>query len=125
MNAEPLGLFEELKPPPGGAERFARRLDELTAAPSAAPARVQVFGAAACLVLAAFLASLWIREPAQTPPQLTAIAPVGDLYGAPALARVLGRTRAPPEQTGVIGTETAAITQLPTANEKVRIYQIN
>lgn len=126
MSVEPIGLFEELKPPPGGAERFARRLDELTAAPPAAPMRVQVFGAAACLVLAGFLTSLWVREPAPAPPQLTAIEPpIIDLYGAPELDRLLGRTRAPAELTVVIGTETAAITQLPTANEKVRIYEIN
>jgi hypothetical protein len=125
MSAERFGLFEELTPLPGGAERFARRLDELTAVPPAAPARVQVLGVAACLALAALAVSAWLRPPEESPPQLTASPPTVDLYGAPEFDRLLGRTRAPAELTVVVGVETAAVTQLETANEKVRIYEIN
>ena len=63
MNAKHLGLFEELTPPAGGAERFAQRLDELTASPVAAPARVQVMGVAACLTLMVLAAGMWLPAP--------------------------------------------------------------
>ena len=125
MSAERFGLFEELTPPPGGAERFERRLDELTAAPAASPMRVQFLGAAACLALAALAASVWLREPEQSPPLIASSPPVIDLYGAPEFDRLLGRTRAPAEPTVVVGVETVAVTQVETANEKVRIYEIN
>ena len=118
-------LFRQLDPPPGGAERFARRLDEL-AAPSPAPSRRgPALAAAACVVLMLVAAVVWLREPDEARPLNTVSQPTIDVYGAPEFDRLLGRTRAPADLTVVVGAEPAAVTQLETGNEKVRIYRIN
>ena len=126
MNAKHLGLFEELTPPAGGAERFAQRLDELTASPVAAPARVQVMGVAACLTLMVLAAGMWLRQPESPPPQLAADSPPAlDVYGAPEFDRLLGRAPRSSELTVTLGTDVATVTQLETMNDNVRIYLIN
>jgi len=118
-------LFRQLDPPPGGAERFARRLDELTAT-SASPRRRSLgLAAAACAALAVLATIVWLQGPQDPAPVVADSPPAIDVYGAPQFDRLLGRTRQPPELTVVVGTETAAVTQLETANEKVRIYRIN
>ena len=118
-------LFQQLNPPPGGAERFARRLDELST-PSARPRRPSLaLAAAACAALAVLATIVWLRRPDDAVPLVADSPPAIDVYGAPQFDRLLGRTRQPAELTVVVGTETAAVTQLETANEKVRIYQIN
>ncbi|HUQ53500.1 MAG TPA: hypothetical protein VM692_14840, partial [Gammaproteobacteria bacterium] len=58
MNTD--SLFKQLDAPPGGAERFARRLGDATAAPAVAPRWVQfalagATAAAAALVVAVVL----------------------------------------------------------------------
>lgn len=119
-------LFRQLDPPPGGAERFARRLDELIASSPTPRRRVPALAAAACVVLVLVAAVALLRPPDDSPPQLVADSPpVIDVYGAPEFDRLLGRTRPPAELTVVVGAETAAVTQLETGNEKVRIYRIN
>ena len=126
MNAKHLGLFEELTPPAGGAERFAQRLDELMASPVAAPARVQVMGVAACLTLMVLAAGMWLRQPESLPPQLAADSPPAlDVYGAPEFDRLLGRAPRSSELTVTLGTDVATVTQLETMNDNVRIYLIN
>lgn len=118
-------LFRQLAPPPGGVERFARRLDELTAASSSPRRRSLALAAAACAGLAVLATIVWLRRPEEPAPLVADSPPVIEVYGAPQFDRLLGRTRQPPELTVVVGTETAAVTQLETANEKVRIYRIN
>ena len=125
MSAERLGLFEELTPPAGGAERFAQRLDE-PAVRFAAPARVQVMGVAACLTLMVLAAGMWLRQPESPPPQLAADSPPAlDVYGAPEFDRLLGRAPQSSELTVMLGTNAATVTQLETLNDNVRIYLIN
>ena len=118
-------LFRQLDPPPGGAERFARRLDELTATSPTPRRRVPALAAAACAVLVLVAAVVWLREPDDSRPLIAVSQPAIDVYGAPEFDRLLGRTRPPAELTVVVGAQTAAVTQLETTNEKVRIYEID
>ncbi len=126
MSAKHVGFFEELAPPAGGAERFAQRLDKLTASPVAVPARVQVMGVAACLTLMALAAGMCLRQPESLAPQLAADSPPAlDVYGAPEFDRLLGRPPQSSELTVTLGTDAATVTQLETLNDNVRIYLIN
>jgi hypothetical protein len=123
MNTD--ALFIELEPPPGGAERFKRRLDALAAA-SPSP-RVRGFalvaaGAAGVLVAAILL----VREPGDAPQQPVAdAAPAVDVYGAREFDRLLGRASPPAELMVVVNAQPARVTEIQTSNEKVRIYRID
>jgi hypothetical protein len=118
-------LFKQLEPPPGGAERFAQRLDEIAAERPSPRARVLAIAAAAATV-AVVTAILLLRQPNDTPPLLIADEPPPvDIYNAPELDRLLGRTSPPAELMVMVNTEAANITEIETTNEKVRIYQIN
>jgi hypothetical protein len=125
MSAELPGLFEQLTPPPGGAERFARRLDELTAASRKPRRHTPLLAAAACAALALAAATVWLRDPGDSPPFISGSPPVIDIYAAPEFDRLLGRTRPPAEPTVRLGEQVAAVTQVETTNEKVRIYRID
>jgi len=123
MNTD--ALFKELEPPPGGAERFAQRLDEIAAARSSPRARV-LGVAAAVAAVALVTAVLLLRRPDDAPPQPVASAPPPvEVYGAPEFDRLLGRSAQPAELMVMVNMEAAAVTELETTNEKVRIYQIN
>jgi hypothetical protein len=116
-------LFKELEPPAGGAERFARRLDEVPAErPS--PRTRAVALAAAVAAVALVISVLWLR-PAGDPPELADATPAVEVYGAPEFDRLLGRPPQPTELTVMVNTEAARVTQLTTTNTNVRIYQIN
>ena len=125
MQTDRHGLFTELEPPPGGAERFRQRLDE-TAGPRHAP-RWGVFATAgaACAAVVLIAVVLW-RDPGDSAlqsvedPQRTVA-----LYAAPEFDRLLGRPPQPVELTVTINERTASVVELETANQKVRIYQIN
>jgi hypothetical protein len=118
-------LFKQLEPPPGGAERFAQRLDEIAAERPSPRARVLAIAVAAATV-AVVTAILLLRQPNDTPPLLIADEPPPvDIYNAPELDRLLGRTSPPAELMVMVNTEAANITEIETTNEKVRIYQIN
>ena len=94
MNTD--ALFRELEPPPGGAERFAQRLDEIAAARPAPRARALAL-AAAIAAVALVTAMLLLRQPNDAPPVLVAEAPPAvDVYDAPEfdrLARAHGAAR--------------------------------
>src|SRR5688500_14102013 len=95
MNTD--ALFKELEPPPGGAERFAQRLDEIAAARPSRRARVLAM-AAAVAALAFVTAVLVLREPHDAAPELVADAPPPvEVYSAPEFDRLLGRSAAPAE----------------------------
>ncbi|HEY3518632.1 MAG TPA: hypothetical protein VGL98_16405 [Gammaproteobacteria bacterium] len=118
-------LFKELEPPRGGAERFAQRLDEIAAERPSHRARILALVAAAAGV-ALVTAVLLLRQPddagqvqiANTPPPV-------DVYNAPELDRLLGRTAAPAELMVTVNMQAANVTEIETTNQKVRIYQIN
>jgi hypothetical protein len=117
------GLFTELTPPPGGAERFAERLEREAARPAVSLQRVVTFAAAASLVGALVLAIVVLRQPNE--PQLAASVPAVDIYAAPELDRLLGRPAQPTELVVTVNAEVATVTELATTNEKVRIYRVN
>jgi hypothetical protein len=123
MNTD--ALFKELEPPPGGAERFAQRLDEIAAERPAPRARAFALAAAiAAVALVATLLLLW--QPNDAPAVLVADAPpIVEVYDAPEFDRLLGRTAPPAELIVMVNTESANVTEIETINQKVRIYQIN
>src|SRR5687768_8236275 len=105
MNTD--ALFKELEPPRGGAERFAQRLDEIAAERPSHRARIHALVAAAAGV-ALVTAVLLLRQPddagqvqiANTPPPV-------DVYNAPELDRLLGRTAAPAELMVTVNMQAA------------------
>src|SRR6187455_1724383 len=121
MNTD--ALFTELEPPPGGAQRFARRLDEVAAERPSSRARVLALAAATAGV-AVVTAILLLRQPdgasqieiAATEP------PAVDIYNAPELDRLLGRSAVPAELIVTVNMQAANVTELETTNQKVRIY---
>ena len=124
MNTD--ALFKELEPPPGGTERFARRLDDVAAERPSHRARVLALAAATAGV-AIVTAILLLRQPdgasqieiAATEP------PAVDVYNAPELDRLLGRSAVPVELMVTVNMQPANVTELETTSQKVRIYQIN
>jgi hypothetical protein len=117
-------LFTELTPPPGGAERFARRLERTAAAPGISLRRVAVFAAAASVVGALVTALIVVRQPNEVSPAV-ASAPDVEIYDAPELDRLLGRSARPVELVVTVNAEAATVTEITTANDKVRIYRVN
>ena len=118
-------LFKELEPPPGGAEAFAGRLDEIAAERPSRRARV-LAAAAAVAAVTLVTAILLSRQPDGAPPVRVADEPPAvDIYNAPELDRLLGRTSQPAELMVMVNMETADVTEIETTNEKIRIYQIN
>jgi hypothetical protein len=123
MNTD--ALFKQIEPPAGGAERFARRLDEVAAERPSLRARAIAAAAAAAAV--ALVAAILLQRPSADAPELTAAesAPAVEVYNAPEFDRLLGRVSPPVELTVVVNTEAARVTELETTSAKVRIYQIN
>jgi hypothetical protein len=118
------GLFKELAPPPGGAERFRKRLDELERAPR--PPRWNVFATVAAAGAAVVLvAVLVLRDPGESGPSLPDSQLTAALYDAPEFDRLLGREPPPVELAVTVNSEAASVVEIETTNEKVRIYQIN
>ena len=118
-------LFKQLEPPRGGAERFAQRLDEIAAERPSRRARVLAM-AAAVAAIALVTAVLLLRPTSDdTPVRVADAAPAVDIYNAPELDRLLGRTSQPAELMVMVNMETANVTEIETTNEKIRIYQIN
>ena len=123
MNTD--ALFKELEPPPGGAERFAQRLDEIAAERPSRRARVLALAAATAGV-ALVTALLLLRQPDDATQVQIANAPSPvDVYNAPELDRLLGRSTPPAELMVTVNMEAANVTEIETTNQKVRIYQIN
>ena len=122
MNTD--ALFKQLEPPPGGAERFAQRLDEIAAErPSS---RTRVLAVAATAAAVALVTAILLLPTTDGPPVRVADAPPAvDVYNAPELDRLLGRAAMPAELVVTVTLEMAVVTEIETTNKKVRIYQIN
>jgi hypothetical protein len=117
-------LFKELEPPAGGLEAFARRLDEI-AAERPLP-RARVLAAAATVAALAVVTAVLLRQTTGEAPRRVAGAPPAvDIYNAPELDRLLGRSSQPAELIVMVNRETANVTNIETTNEKIRIYQID
>ena len=122
MNNERHGLFADLTPPPGGAERFAKRLDE-TAHAEAPRWRRFAFAGAACAAVALVVAVVLLREPSDSASSTVAAAPV--IYDAPEFDRLLGRPSRPTELMVTRNAQAAVVAQVETTNEKIRIYDLD
>jgi hypothetical protein len=128
MNAD--NPFRQLEPPPGGAERFAQRLDDAAAAAAAAPAgapswRPFAVAGAAAAAAALVVAVVLLREPRGPMAPVADSPPAPEIYNSPAFDRLLGRPLQAEELTAVVNKQAASVTELESHNEKVRIYQVN
>ena len=124
MNTD--ALFKDLEPPPGGAERFAQRLDEVAAAQPSSRARVLAMAAATAGV--AIVTAILLLRPPEDVSQVEIAAtepPTVDVYNAPELDRLLWRSSVPAELMVTVNMQPANVTEIETTNRKVRIYQIN
>jgi hypothetical protein len=121
MNSD--AIFRVLEPPPGGAERFARRLDEI-AAERPSPRALALAAAVAGIAL---VAAILLSRPPSDAPQLLVreTTPPVDVYNSPEFDRLLGRPRQPAELMVTVNTRPATVTELETTNQKIRIYQID
>ena len=123
MNAD--DLFRQLEPPPGGAERFSRRLDEVSAvAPVARWHPFALAGAAAAAIVAGVTVVL-LREPSAPDVPVADSPPAPAIYDSPAFDRLLGRPLQTEQLTAVVDQQAAEVTELESQNAKVRIYQLN
>jgi hypothetical protein len=126
MSAE--NWFQQLEPPPGGAERFARRLDDAAAAADAAPAvapRWRPFAWAGAAAAALVVAVVLLREPSDPVAPVAESPPTPEIYNSPAFDRLLGRPLQPEQLTATVNQQATSVTELESQNEKVRIYQLN
>lgn len=119
-------LFAKLEPPPGGAERFARRMErELSAASTTRPRRVALATAAVVVLVAVAILVVLARPPSSPEPSVAELQPVPNIYDAPAFDRLLGRPLQIAELTATIDQQPSTLTALESQNAKVRIYRIN
>ncbi len=123
MNDERQGVFAELTPPPGGAERFARRLDEAAHVADAPRWRGFALAGAVGAAVALVVAVVLLREPGDSASPPVAAAP--EIYDAPEFDRLLGRPTQPTAFAVTLDERTASIVEVETTNEKIRIYEIN
>jgi len=126
MNAD--NLFKQLEPPPGGAERFAQRIDDAAAAAAAAPAvapRWRAFALAGASAAALVVAVVLLREPSEPATPVADSPPAPEIYNSPAFDRLLGRPLQAEQLTAIVDQQTISVTELESHNEKVRIYQLN
>jgi hypothetical protein len=123
MNTEV--LFKPLDPPPGGAERFARRLEAAAGASATNPRWPLAVAGAACAAVAVVVAMLVLRAPTDDVPPVAASDPVPVVYDSPAFDRLLGRPLRTEQLTVIVNKQTAAVTEVESRNAKVRIYQLN
>jgi len=117
--------FRELMPPPGGVERFRRRLEgqdepphAVSRAASHAPlGRIVVAGLAASVLAIAVIVAP--PRPGGDTEQTAA-----DIYEAREFDRLLGRSTAQAELSVAINDEPVSVAEIPSANARVRIYEI-
>jgi hypothetical protein len=118
MNEDRHGLFKQLEPPPGGAERFRARLDAAVERDRAPPWRLAVAVAAGVLVV---VGALFVVNNADRDSGDSAENPVA---AAPEFDRLLGRPveRADPAVT--LNDQSVTLAAGHSENPKIRIYQI-
>ena len=120
MSIERHAAFTQIDPPPGGAERFAQRLDE------GAPRSPQWhrFALAAAVGAAAVLAVAIVMF--RDPPELATNTQASvDVYNAPEFDRLLGRQPQAAELTATVNDQMVTVTEVATQNANVRIYSLN
>jgi hypothetical protein len=131
MKTDRRPVFEDLEPPPGGAHRFARRLDAASGVTGGSRQRRFALIAAATGVAAVLAAVvIGVRGPAELgrlPDTDTAGNPdrSDPVYDAPEFDRLLGRRARPVELRVARDERTASVAEIDTASDKIRIYQID
>lgn len=120
MSTERHAAFTPLDPPPGGAERFARALDE-DAPRSRRWHRFALAGAVAAAA-ALVVAIVMLRD---TPESATDTQLSVDVYNAPEFDRLLGRQPQTAELTATVNDQMVTVTEVATQNANVRIYSLN
>lgn len=110
--------FTQLEPPPGGAERFGRRLDERARSRRRTVPWLVGAGATAAVLVAVLYVRLEVRD--EAPEQ-----PVARIYDAPQFDRLLGRTMRPEELTVVLNDQAADLRRVETGDPRIRIYELN
>lgn len=120
MTAEREKWFLELEPPPGGAERLQRSLEQAARPTAGMPRRVAILGASASVLAVAFalVFGLGSGSDANRP------APP-DVYQAAPFDRLLGRPMEQTELTATVGDRVVPISRLDSSNSRVRIYRID
>jgi hypothetical protein len=85
-----------------------------------------VLAIAAAAAGVALVTAILLLRPGDAPQvQIATTPPPVDVFNAPEFDRLLGRSAAPAELVVTVNMEAASVTEIETANQKVRIYQIN
>jgi hypothetical protein len=108
--------FAELEPPPGGAERFRRRLENQ--ADRSASGLVPMTGVGLAGLVLTIAAVGLLQQP-----ENTHVAAPG-VFEAQEFDRLLGRSVAPGSFSVSINNEPVSYIETPSLNPSVRIYQI-
>lgn len=134
MKTDETRLFEDLAPPPGGPERFRQRLEDAAGragmpAFRRAPAALAVSAAVVAIAVVAVLRYEGEGGTPADPDSGAGMADNGDprageVYQAEAFDRLLGRPMQPEQFSVAINDEPVSVTELPSANRRVRIYRI-
>jgi len=122
MNTEEREIFRELEPPPGGVERFRRRLGASRPVEQRWPRRSAIAGLA---VIAMAVVTLTLRQ--QTDPRMPASGESrreAQVQQAPEFDRLLGRPGEPARTRIAVNDTSVAVSELPSANPSIRIYRI-
>ena len=152
MKSDNVNLFRTLEPPPGGVERFRRRLEAADAAtrqPSAS--RIVSAGLAAALVAVVVIALDQAPSSRDLHREVDAgaqavdtdrrtegadrsddaadgggaeVAIAGEFRSSPAFARLLGQPLRSAETLISVDDRQVSVAELPSTNSKIRIYQI-
>lgn len=126
MNLDESRLFRELDPPPGGADRFRRRLEERCEAVPVRGRRIAIAGLAMS-VLVLFVVIALIPPTEDTQPQVAGAEAepwVTGVYQAPEFDRLLGRPMQPAGFSISIDGKSPSVSEIRSTNEKVRIYVV-
>lgn len=131
MISDDSGAFRRLRPPPGGIERFAQRLEGRDASPRRPIGRLVIAGmaAAALAVVAIGLLRLpggidSIDSIATTDRTDSATAQMASVVQAHQFDRLLGRTMERSDFSVAIDDEPVTVSQISTMNSRIRIYTI-
>jgi hypothetical protein len=119
MNEDRHGLFKQLEPPPGGAERFRARIEGVAERDRGRPAWRVAFAVAAGVVVivgALVVLSDAERNSVDSAENLVAAAPEFD--------RLLGRPVELADPAVTLNDQSVTLAAIPSENPKIRMYQI-
>jgi hypothetical protein len=118
MNEDRHGLFKQLEPPPGGAERFRARLDAAAEPDGGSSWRFAAAVAAGVVVVVAAL--IVLKDAGRS----SVDSPENQVARAPEFDRLLGRPVEPAAPAVTLNDQSVTLAAVPTENPKIRMYQI-